>query len=109
MDDDSEGGATTTMETANSNSWPQLKARPLISGAVLIGVGAMTALAGLIVGGSHMLAATRKWVREMEVPPSDVARAKWAQAKAAAAAGASAWRTVPEGPTQTGDGPMHLA
>jgi hypothetical protein len=38
MDDDREGGATTTMQTANSNSWPQLKARPLISGAVLIGV-----------------------------------------------------------------------
>ena len=83
------------MQTANS--WPQLKARPLITGAVLIGVGGMVALAGLIVGGSHLLAATRKWVREMEVPPSEVAKAKWAQARAAASAGASAWRTAPAG------------
>jgi hypothetical protein len=72
-----------------------LKARPLITGAVLIGIGGMAALAGLIVGGSHLLAATRKWVREMEVPPSDLAKAKWAQARAAAAAGATAWRTGP--------------
>jgi len=83
------------MQTANS--WPQLKARPLITGAVLIGVGGMVALAGLIVGGSHLLAATRQWVREMEVPPSEVAKAKWAQARAAASAGASAWRTAPAG------------
>jgi len=81
------------MQTANS--WPQLRARPLITGAVLIGVGGMVALAGLIVGGSHLLAATRKWVREMEVPPSEMAKAKWTQARAAASAGASAWRTAP--------------
>jgi hypothetical protein len=31
----------------------------------------------------------------MEVPPSEVARLKWAQAKAAAAAGAGAWRNGP--------------
>jgi hypothetical protein len=55
----------------------------------------MAALAGLIVGGSHLVSATRKWVQEMEVPPSDLAKAKWAQAKAAASAGASAWRTTP--------------
>jgi len=81
------------MQTANS--WPQLRARPLITGAVLIGVGGMVALAGLIVGGSHLIAATRKWVQEMEVPPSDMAKAKWAQARAAASAGASAWRAGP--------------
>ena len=81
------------MQTANS--WPQLRARPLVTGAVLIGVGGMVALAGLIVGGSHLIAATRKWVQEMEVPPSDMAKAKWAQARAAASAGASAWRTGP--------------
>jgi len=92
-DDDSEGGATATMQTGNS--WPEVKARPLIVGAVLIGAGAMTALAGLIVGGSHLVSATRKWVQEMEVPPSDLAKAKWAQAKAAASAGASAWRSGP--------------
>jgi hypothetical protein len=93
------------MQTANS--WPQLKARPLISGAVLIGIGAMTALAGLILGGAHLVAATRQWVRDMEVPPGDVARAKWAQAKAAAAAGASAWRSVPASDGQPADSTVH--
>jgi hypothetical protein len=78
---------------ATNNSWPQVNARPLIIGAVLLGAGAMAALAGLIVGGSHLVSATRKWVQEMEVPPSDLAKAKWAQARAAASAGASAWRT----------------
>jgi hypothetical protein len=78
---------------SSNNSWPQVQARPLIVGAVLIGAGAMTALAGLIVGGSHLISATRKWVQEMEVPPSDLAKAKWAQARAAASAGASAWRS----------------
>jgi hypothetical protein len=81
------------MQTANS--LPQLKARPLITGAILIGIGGMAALAGLIVGGTHVFAATRQWVREMDVPPSEVAKAKWAQARAAASAGASAWRTGP--------------
>jgi hypothetical protein len=78
---------------AANNSWPQVQARPLIIGAVLLGAGAMAALAGLIVGGSHLVSATRKWVQEMEVPPGDLAKAKWAQARAAASAGASAWRT----------------
>ena len=52
----------------------------------------MIALAGLAVGGSHLFAATRRWIQAMEVPPSEVARLKWAQAKTAAAAGAAAWR-----------------
>jgi hypothetical protein len=92
-DDDSEGGATGSMRTATS--WPQLEAKPLIIGAVLLGAGAMAALAGLVVGGSHLVSATRKWIQDMEVPPSEVAKAKWAQARAAASAGATAWRAVP--------------
>lgn len=95
------------MQTANS--WPQLKARPLISGAILIGIGGMAALAGLIIGGSHVLAATRQWVREMDVPPSELAKAKWAQARAAASAGASAWRTVPASNPDPADSKLHSA
>jgi hypothetical protein len=69
----------------------------------------MAALAGLIVGGSHMLAATRKWVREMEVPPSEVAKAKWAQARAAASAGADAWRTLPADGSGSSASKLHTA
>jgi hypothetical protein len=94
-------------ETASS--WPELKARPLISGAVLIGIGGMAALAGLIVGGTHVFAATRKWVREMEVPPSEVAKAKWAQARAAASAGASAWRAIPADDAGSSASKLHSA
>jgi len=39
--DGSEGGATVTVQKADS--WPQLRATPLITGAVLIGVGGMAA------------------------------------------------------------------
>ena len=52
----------------------------------------LIALAGLAVGGSHLFAATRRWIQEMDVPPSEQARIKWAQAKSAAAAGTAAWQ-----------------
>jgi len=44
------------------------------------------------VGGGHLLTATRRWINEMEVPPSELARIKWTQAKAAMSAGAQAWQ-----------------
>jgi len=81
--------------TKNPSNGPQLRSGPLITGAALAGAGALLALAGIAVGGSHVLAATRRWVREMEVPPGELARLKWAQAKAAAAAGAGAWQNGP--------------
>ena len=71
---------------------PDFRTGPLITGAALIGAGTVVALAGLVVGGSHLLAATRRWVQEMDVPPSEVAKLKWAQARTAAAAGTAAWR-----------------
>ena len=82
-------------DTQSSTSGLQLRSGPLITGAVLIGGGVMLALAGLAVGGAHLLSATRRWVDEMEVPPSELARLKWAQAKAAAAAGPAPGRTGP--------------
>jgi hypothetical protein len=78
--------------TKNPSNGPQLRSGPMITGAALVGAGALLALAGIAVGGSHLLSATRRWVREMDVPPSELARLKWAQAKAAALAGAGAWQ-----------------
>ena len=79
--------------TQQSSSRPELSTGLLITSAALIGAGALIALAGLAVGGSHLFSATRRWVREMEVPPREQARIKWAQARtAAAAAGAAAWQ-----------------
>lgn len=82
-------------DNENSASGPQLRSGPLITGAALIGAGSLLALAGLAIGGSHLISATRRWVREMEVPPSELARQHWAKAQAAAAAGAAAWQNGP--------------
>jgi hypothetical protein len=76
----------------NGRNRPQFRSGPLIVSAALVGAGTLIVLAGLAVGGGHIAAATRQWVREMETPPSDLARQKWAQARAAMAAGASAWQ-----------------
>ncbi len=81
-----------SISTQESSSWPELRTGPLITSAALVGAGAMIALAGLAVGGTHLFSATRRWIREMEVPPTEQARIKWAQAKTAAAAGAAAWQ-----------------
>jgi hypothetical protein len=79
-------------DATNSSSLPQLRSGPLIVGGVLAGAGIMLVLAGVTIGSAHLIAATRQWVREMEVPPSERARQQWARAKAAALAGASAWQ-----------------
>ena len=79
-------------EAGSSRNWPQVRSAPLITGGSLVAVGGLIVLAGVIVGGMHLIAATRQWIAEMEVPPSELARLKWAQAKAAASAGASAWQ-----------------
>ncbi len=81
-------------DTRSPGSGPQLRAAPLITGAVIAGAGIALAIAGVIIGGSHVLAATRRWVNEMEVPPGEQAKLKWTQAKAAAAAGADAWHNA---------------
>jgi hypothetical protein len=70
----------------------QLSTRPLTVGAALIGAGALVALAGWVVTGTVIASATRRWIRQLDVPPNELARQKWAQARAATTAGASAWQ-----------------
>jgi hypothetical protein len=79
----------------SSVAWPQLEFGPLLAGGILVGIGAVVALAGLTVVGSHVFAATRAWVNELETPPSQIARLKWEQAKTAAISGANTWRQHP--------------
>ena len=76
----------------NRTNGPQFRTAPLIISAAMVGGGTLIALAGLAVGGGHLLSVTRQWVNEMEVPPSELARLKWTQARTAMAAGAAAWQ-----------------
>lgn len=79
----------------SKTDWPQVSSGPLMVGGILAGVGAVLVLAGAAVAGTHVLAATRAWMKELETPPGELARLRWEQAKAAAAAGASTWRGHP--------------
>jgi hypothetical protein len=89
---DAMASATNSQSAGN---WPELQSGPLITGGVLIGIGAVVALVGMGIAGAHVAAATRTWMRELETPPSELARLKWEQAKSTAAAGASHWRQHP--------------
>jgi hypothetical protein len=76
-------------------TWPEVKSGPLIVGGSLIGIGIAVAAVGLAVAGAHLVSATREWMRQLDVPPSQFAQLKWAQAKTAAASGANSWREHP--------------
>jgi hypothetical protein len=68
----------------------------LVGGGVLVGIGGLLGLTGMVLVGSALLSAARQWVNQLEQPPSEMARRKWQQAKAAASAGAGAWRNGPQ-------------
>jgi hypothetical protein len=95
-------GKVTMKATQSSTPAFQLNATPMVVGAVLIGAGSLIGLAGLITGGTAMISATRKWFRELEIPPADVVKQKWGQTKAATMAGASAWQQHNGVPAATG-------
>jgi hypothetical protein len=81
--------STRTSSTGNF----ELNATPLIVSAILIAAGSAIGITGLIVGGATMFSATRKWVNQMDVPPTEVVKQKLAQTKAATTAGATAWQS----------------
>jgi hypothetical protein len=64
----------------------------LISGAVLVGIGGFLGATGLLLGSSAIASAMRQWVRQLDQPPTEMAKQKWQQARAATAAGAKAWQ-----------------
>jgi hypothetical protein len=76
-------------------NWPELKSAPLVAGGILIGIGALAAIVGAAIAGTHVAQATRGWMNELETPPDELARLKWEQAKSAATAGAASWREHP--------------
>jgi hypothetical protein len=70
----------------------QVRTGPLTIGAALMGAGAVVWLAGVVVSGTVVVAAAKRWIDQLEVPPNELAKQKWAQARAATMAGASAWQ-----------------
>jgi hypothetical protein len=78
--------------------------RRMTTGGALIGLGGLLGLTGAVIAGSALVAAARQWIHQLEQPPSEIARLRWQQAKAATSAGADAWRSVPagQGGEQTG-------
>ena len=73
----------------------QLNRNLIVGGGVLVALGGLLGFTGMALVTSALLSAARRWVDRMEQPPSDIARRKWQQTKAAAAAGAAAWRDSP--------------
>jgi hypothetical protein len=70
----------------------QLNKSPMIIGAALVGTGGLIGLIGMIVSGTAMATACRQWFHELEMTPTEAAKHKWNQTKAASAAGAAAWQ-----------------
>ena len=69
--------------------------RVLLAGGVLAGIGGLLGCAGALLVSSALVSASRRWVRQLDQPPSTMAKVKWQQARAATTAGARAWRDGP--------------
>jgi hypothetical protein len=69
--------------------------RVLLAGGVLAGIGGLLGCVGALLVSSALVSASRRWVQQLDPPPSTMAKARWQQARAATTAGASAWRNGP--------------
>jgi hypothetical protein len=86
------------MSNEGSQGGMQINRSLLVGGGVLVGIGGLLGFTGMVLVGSALLSATRQWVNQLERPPGEIARRRWQQAKAAASAGAGAWRNGPQTP-----------
>jgi hypothetical protein len=73
----------------------QLNRNLLVGGGVLVALGGLLGFTGMALVSSALISATRQWIDHLERPPSEIARRRWEQTKAAATAGAAAWRGSP--------------
>jgi hypothetical protein len=67
-------------------------ARLLITSSALLAAAAALGIAGIGLATVAVGAIARQRINRMEVPPSELARRQWRQARAAVRAGAGAWR-----------------
>ena len=73
----------------------QLNRNLLVGGGVLVALGGLLGFTGMALVSSALISATRQWIDHLERPPGEIARRRWEQTKAAASAGAAAWRDSP--------------
>ena len=76
----------TDIQISSTNS------KALVVGFALVATGGLISLCGMGITGTAMFNAIRRWIRAQQEPPSAVVKRKLSQAKAATAAGASAWQ-----------------
>jgi hypothetical protein len=79
--------------TDSSSAGFQVNNTQVMVGAVLLGAGCMLGIAGMIIGSHALVSSCSRWLRELEVPPTQVMRHKWDQTRAATMAGAHAWHS----------------
>ncbi|WP_031107916.1 hypothetical protein [Streptomyces sp. NRRL S-146] len=72
----------------------EINTRLVTTGVVLTAAGAMVAWAGIAIAASAVVAAGRRMIREMDVPPAQQAAMKLRQAKEASRAGMEAWHST---------------
>jgi hypothetical protein len=66
--------------------------KAVIVGFALVATAGVIGICGMAITGTAIIRGIRRWMRAQQEPPSAVLRRKLAQAKAATAAGASAWQ-----------------
>ncbi len=68
---------------------------------MLVGTGGLLGFVGVLLLSSAVVSATRRWVDQLDQPPSELAKLKWRQARAATAAGAKAWQSGSQTPSSS--------
>lgn len=86
MTSDETGLAVTPPRASTASS------KAMIVGWALMAIGGLISLCGVAVSSTALATAVRRWVLAQQEPPSAIVKRKIAQAKAATAAGASAWQ-----------------
>lgn len=76
----------TRIQISSTNS------RALIVGIALVATGGLISLCGMGISGTAAINALRRWIMAQQEPPGQIVKRKISQAKAATAAGASAWQ-----------------
>ena len=61
-------------------------------GAILAMLGSMLVAIGMALGGIAVLSAARRWIQQLETPPTQRATSAFRQLQAAVSAGAKAWQ-----------------